>query len=208
MISPKEALYKSWDIFKAKWKFLLLVSAVSWITQSIPQRFSDSVTHQTPNYNLTLIIATAIITIGFTILRVVINMGLTKIYLELVDHKKAEISDLFSSYKLFWRYLGGSLLYGLIVMVGVLLLIIPGIIWGIKYQFYSYLIIDKKLGPIEALKKSSELTKDKKWELFKFDLVMAAVNIVGFLALIVGLLVTGPVTSLSKAMLYRKLSSK
>ncbi|MEA3324508.1 MAG: hypothetical protein U9Q37_05135 [Euryarchaeota archaeon] len=60
----------------------------------------------------------------------------------------------------------GLILYGFIVVGGLILLTIPGIIWAIKFQFFDYLIVDKGLGPIDALEKSSEITRGVKWDLF------------------------------------------
>ena len=48
--------------------------------------------------------------------------------LRLSDKENAGYADLFSCFPLFFKYLIGSILYGLIVIGGLLLLIIPGII--------------------------------------------------------------------------------
>ena len=79
-------------------------------------------------------------------------MGLIRIPLRLHDNKGVGFTDVFSCFLLFFNYLFGAILYGLIIFVGIILLIIPGIIWAIKFQFYSYFIVDEGLGPIEALK--------------------------------------------------------
>ena len=105
----------------------------------------------------------------------------------------------------FFDYLIGSILYGLIVVVGLILLIIPGIIWAIKFQFFDYLIVDKGLGPIDALEKSSDITRGVKWDLFAFGILLAIINILGFLCLVVGLFVTIPVTLVAMAFVYREL---
>jgi len=62
-------------------------------------------------------------------------------------------------------FLFGLILYTLITLVGTILLIIPGIIWGIKFQFFGYFIVDKGLEPIEALKRSAAITKGVRWSL-------------------------------------------
>ena len=72
------------------------------------------------------------------------------------------------------------ILYGLIVLAGMILLVIPGIIWAVKLQYFSYFIIDKKLAPIEALKESSRITTGIKWDVFAFCSVLIVINLIGF----------------------------
>ncbi len=138
-------------------------------------------------------------------LTLLISIGLVKIALRFCDGEKSGLSDLFSQYRLFFKYLFTYILYGLIIFGGTLLLIVPGIIWAIKYQFCLHLVIDKGLGPIESLKTSAILTKGVKWRLYLFSLVAIGINIVGALSMIVGLFVTVPTTMVALAFIYRKL---
>ncbi len=98
-------------------------------------------------------ILSIIVDITFGFLSMVIQMGLIRIALKLHDNEKGEFADLFSCFPLFFKYLFGSILYVLIAIGGMILLVIPGFIWAIKFSFFSYFIVDKGLGPIEALKK-------------------------------------------------------
>jgi uncharacterized membrane protein len=85
------------------------------------------------------------------------------------------------------------------------LLIVPGIIFFIMFQYYGYFIVDKKMGPVEALKASAALTKGVRWKLFGFGLVIGLLNIGGALLLLLGLFVTIPVSQMAIAHVYRKL---
>ena len=87
------------------------------------------------------------------------------------------------------------------------LLIFPGIYWGLKYQFTIYLIIDKGLGIKAAMQESARMTNGKKSSLFWFDFVCACVMILGAICLGVGVLVAMPVVWLAGATVYRKLAS-
>jgi len=138
-------------------------------------------------------------------LNMVIQMGLIRIALTFCDGKKGHISDLFSCLPLFFKFLLGSILYGLIVLGGTILLIVPGIIWGIQYMFFSYFIIDEDLGPMEALQRSKVITQGAKWDLFLFGLLLAGINLLGALCLLVGLIATIPATMLAFAFAYRRL---
>ncbi len=58
------------------------------------------------------------------------------------------------------------------VAVGLMLLIVPGIYLGLKYQFYGYAIADKGIGPIDALKESDRMTEGAKQNLLIFWLTL------------------------------------
>ena len=135
-------------------------------------------------------------------------MGLIKITLKLLDKKETEINDLFSCSKYFINFVASGILYGLIILGGFILLIVPGIIWSIKYKFFGYFIIDKGMGPVEALKASANITQGAKWDLFLFGILLALINLLGALALLVGLFVTIPTTLIATTYVYRKLAKQ
>jgi len=165
-----------------------------------------------PVINIWIVIAGAFISILSQIIvllvEIVVQIGLTKITLELYDGKPLNISKFYSLYPLAPRYLGATIIYILITMVGFILFIIPGIIWAIKFGFYSYLIVDKNAGLMDSLKKSSLLTQGVKMNLFIFGLLLILFNIAGVLALGIGLLVTIPTTLMASVYVYRKLLSQ
>ncbi len=136
-----------------------------------------------------------------------LQIGLTRIQLNVVDDKPVQFEQLFMAEGVFWRYLGASILVGLIIFGGILLLIVPGIIWAIKYQFAMPLVIDKKLDAMTAIKTSGMMTKGHKGWLFGFGIVLGLLNIAGFLALGIGLLFTIPITIMAQIYVYRLLES-
>lgn len=148
-----------------------------------------------------------IINIVSWVVNVLIGMGLTRITLDVVDDKKPKLTDLLHT-KNFVSYVIGSIVRGLIAFVGFLLLIIPGIIFSIRLQFVTYLIIDRGMGPIDAIKKSWDMTRGQTWNLFLFWLLLLLVNLVGLLLLFVGLFVTIPLSLVATAYVYRRLLGK
>jgi len=153
-------------------------------------------------------IGAVIIALLFRAIEMIINMGLIVIAIKFADNAKGELRDLFSQIHLFFKYLLGSICYGLIVALGMILLIVPGIIWAIKFQFYGYLIIDKGMGPIQAIKESGKITYGAKTDLFLFNLALVGINILGALALIIGLFATIPTSMVAFAYVYRKLQTQ
>lgn len=58
-----------------------------------------------------------------------------------------------------------SLVIGLLVFVGLLLLIVPGIIVGLRLSLAPFIMFEEDLGPIKAIKRSWELTKNHATEM-------------------------------------------
>ncbi|OGZ35498.1 MAG: hypothetical protein A3A94_02665 [Candidatus Portnoybacteria bacterium RIFCSPLOWO2_01_FULL_43_11] len=196
--SKKEAIKFGWQTMKSNLGFFIGLLLLVFVINIGPGLLTALVLGKIPLLSFVFAVIS-------WVLQIIIGIGLIKIALKFCGNEKGEFSDLFSSYPLFFKYLFGSILYGLIVFGGLILLIIPGIIWSIKYQFYLYFIVDKGLGPIESLKKSGEITKGVKWNLFLFGLLLAGINILGVLALLIGMFAAIPTTMVATAFVYRKL---
>lgn len=139
------------------------------------------------------------------VVQTLIGIGWLKIALKFNDNEKPELTDLLPESSVFFKIFIGSLLYALIVVVGAFLLIVPGIIWAIKFQFFPYFILEKKSGIKEAFKQSAILTQGVKWQLFLFGWLCFFINLLGFLSLLLGLIVTVPTTMIANAFIYRRL---
>jgi len=136
---------------------------------------------------------------------VLLMMGTYKIFLDLYDGKKAELSTLFTTYEKYFDFLVCYILVLLIVLAGLILLIVPGIIWAIKYQFALYLVIDRKMKPIEAIKMSGKMTQGHKVNLFLFWWVLFGVCMLGFICCCVGIIPAVIVMIFAMIHIYRKL---
>ncbi len=139
------------------------------------------------------------------VISILVQIGSIKITLELYDGKPLNFSNLYSQSNLILRYLGASILYGLMVFVGFIFFIIPGIYLAIKYQFFSYLIVDKNMGIMDSFKKSENMTQGVKMNLLLFFLALAGINILGALVFLVGLIITIPTTVMATVYVYKKL---
>jgi len=148
-----------------------------------------------------------IINIVAFVLNFLFQMGLIKIALALIDGRKGMVRDLFNCLPRFLSYFISSILYGLIIVAGLLLLIVPGIIWAVRFQFYPYYIIEKGLGPVESLKMSFRISSGQAWHLLLMDIAFTGVVILGLLALGVGIIVAVPTIMIGTAHVYRKLLS-
>ncbi len=193
---------QGWAVFKANWIKLLGVAVVVIILQVVLSVVQEQLTK---NGNELL---GGVIGIVGSIASTIIGMGWLSIYLKAVRGEEIEVIDVFTKYDRFFTYLFGNIMSGLVVMVGFLLLIVPGIIWAIKYMFVPYLIVDTQKGASASLEASGKMTDGMKLRLFFYGLGFLGYNLLGLLALGIGLLVTIPVTALAGTIMYDVLKNK
>lgn len=195
--SIKEALQYGWEVWRKNIWFFVGAILLAWAVQFTPNYIRPLV----KNRGLALVLGL----VGWVIDSAV-ALGLINVALELRNKGKSHWTSLYSRLDLWPKYFFTSIVYSLIVFAGLLLLIIPGVIWAIKYQFYGYALVDKGLGMKQALEKSKLLTEGVRLKLFWLGLVLLGVNFVGALAFMVGLLVTVPVTLMALVYVYYQLN--
>lgn len=195
-----ERLYLKADAVKLGWEkvtknipFFILVSITVIFVNFLP-RISDAIWG--PSFILGLV---------FFLVKSFIDIGVIKVSLSFVDGLTSKYEDLFKGMPLFLKYLGAILIFIVLVAIGLVLLIVPGIIVGIRLMFFGALIVDKGLDPVEALKRSFAMTKGKTWDLFLFTLLILVINLAGLICLGVGLIITLPLTSIALMDIYRKI---
>lgn len=149
-------------------------------------------------------IYTSVIRGIFIILMALVTLGMVRTTLHQVDKKDTSLADLFRL-NLFGRYLAVALIYLFLVIGGLILFIIPGVYWGLKYQFATYLVVDKKLSIGKSFEESAKLVEGYEWDLLSYWLIMILLNIVGILFFVVGIVITLPVTVVGYTYLYREL---
>lgn len=199
--STKKAIKFGWNTTLNNLPFLIVVTIIVGFIQIAPNLLEPYLRNQRALQN--------IVNVSLYVAGLGVTLGAIKIYLSFVEDKIPQLSDLFSLFdvKMLWRYFAASALYGLVVLLGFLMLIIPGIYIATKYVFYIYFIVDKEAGVFESFSKSGEITKDRIWELFLFEALLFVIGLLGILAFGVGLFVALPVVGIAIAYVYRRLSA-
>lgn len=88
-----------------------------------------------------------------------LHLGYIKVMFDIHDNNNALLAALFSQGRKIVTYLVSLFLFIAIVLGGLILLILPGFYFMIRFGFFSYAIVDRNLGPVEALRYSWDLTK-------------------------------------------------
>lgn len=200
--SPGAMIRFGWETFKKRpWFFIGVFLVVSILTSSSSFKISENTQHAPGTIALFVVAG-----IAMAAIQVLAKMGSTQLVLKAQENTELlTFGDLWAPHP-FWKYIGASILVGIIVIIGFILLIVPGIIWALRYMFVPYLVMERKLKPFEALKESARITYGHKWQLLGLIGLIVLVNILGALCLLVGLLVSGPVSALAIGHAYRTLS--
>ena len=75
-----------------------------------------------------------------------IGYGVSFAYLKAARDDPLEVKDMFEVFHNYWNAVLANLLVGVIVVIGFVLLIVPGIIFACKLAFTPYLVVDPKNG--------------------------------------------------------------
>ena len=166
-IDLADVLSRAWQIFKAKmWPcvgaaaFLLVISygeaiAFALITGGRQQTLPES-----------------LFSLVFAIFQFWLTLGLMAYLLKTARGESAEFTDLFSAGPILLRALGTMIIYGLLFVIGLILLVVPGFIVLMMFSPALLVLIDQNTGVIESLRLSRQATNGNKLTLFAIYLMM------------------------------------
>lgn len=116
------------------------------------------------------------------ILMMPLGIGTTAFFISLIENENFEAKDLFKYYHDFVKVIGVTILMSLIVMLGYICFIIPGIILTLSYSLVPIILIKKpELGIVETLKYSREKMQGHKLDTFVLGLSFIGWAILGTL---------------------------
>jgi uncharacterized membrane protein len=198
--SVGESLSFGWRVFKSRaWFFIgamLLTTLISFAIQYGTDRFGTEVPGVIVGFLVSFVLSTLLVS------------GILHFFLKAHDDAgNTHYRDLWHP-KPFLNYLGTSILYTLMVFIGILLFIVPGIYLSLVFFMAAYVAVDRNMSPIAALKESARLTRGSRWKLLLFTLAALGLIIIGSIPLFLGLIVVGPLLALAGTHIYRTLSEK
>lgn len=191
-----EAIGAGWRRFWPNILPMALFALLVWLVNILVQAFLDD--------------ANGFVRFLFSLLSLVISqlvaIGWIKIALDITDGRPVNAQAVVDRFRLVVPYLVAAVLYALMVAVGLILFIVPGIIVAIVFAFYGFHIVDTgSADPIGALRRSAEITKGQRGRLFLLGLALIGINLIGILVFVVGVLFTSGISLLAVAHVYRKL---
>ena len=163
----------------------------------------SSTTFTEPNANPAGIVVNLLTNIISQAVSIFLTLGVTRFGLNFLAGRKAEIGMMFGEGSKFLRTVGAAILFGLMVAVGLVFLIVPGIYLALRFGQYQNAIVDRDMGVFDAFRYSSSLTQNNKMSLLGLSILLGLINLGGMLALCIGLFFTVPLTWLASLIAYR-----
>jgi len=139
--------------------------------------------------------------VGFVLLG-----GLDYMFLRRIRGEEVQVGDVFAGFNLAFLNLAmAGLVKSLLMSLGLLLCILPGIYLAVGYVFALPLVIDKQMEFWTAMEVSRQVVHEQWWSMFALVIVLGLIAGAGFLLCGVGALVTIPVSSAALLYVYEDL---
>jgi hypothetical protein len=180
---------EGWRVLKNNFLILLLAIIVAGIIDA-PMGINQMDWDDSDSFQIGL---SAFKFLGFIYYFLVItpfNYGVDWMFLKASRKTEPQFEEILDGFKKYLFVILSHLLVIGIVGVGFLFLIIPGIYLACKLIFVPFLIMDKKVDPIQAVKLSFYLSKGYFWTIFGMAILSLFVLILGFICLFVGVFVS------------------
>jgi uncharacterized membrane protein len=144
-----------------------------------------------------------------SLVSLLITLGWLRVSLEITNGVSPELGDVFKASG-YGTFIIASILFYIGLVIGLILLIVPGIIFAVVFGFYGFVIAQRPegTGVMESLQASADITRGHRWQLFGLAIVLLLINIVGLLLCFVGVIFTSGITLIAWAYTYRTLKGE
>lgn len=191
-VSPTGALSAGWQMFKN--------NPLPWVIMTILSALASGVLNQfavSDNGALSFFVQILAFVVSLAFQAFVIRGALLE-----VDGHRPQIGDFFRLHNFGW-FVVAAILVTIATLLGIIALIIGMFVVGFFLYWTQYFVIDRRMNAIDAITSSFNAIKSDAGNLLALALLNVLVIIVGALALLVGLLVAIPITTLASVYAYR-----
>lgn len=171
--SPEKLIKDAWQIYAKNWVFLIkaLLISIALVFPLVLGFIPPAATALAAIFakqKMLLVILAIIFFLAFILLSFIIgSWSQTFLYQAVCQAGQGKQLSIRKMLRLAWQkwfsFLISHLFSGLLIFLGLILLIIPGIILAIWFSLVSYVVVIEKTGPIEALKRSKKLVESHFW---------------------------------------------
>jgi uncharacterized membrane protein len=208
--STGDVLGVAWNGFKANWGVVFFAQLLAVAIQYAPDLLrglangAGLIVAGSTEDNL-LSAANTVLGLALTAF---LNAGLLTIYLKVARGQAAALGDVVGGARRFLPMLAMSILYNIAIVLGLLLLVVPGIVLAVGLQLADVFVVDAELGAVDALRASWEVTKGHKVQLFVFNIVCGFAILGGLLACGVGVIAALAITRIAEVIVYLRISGR
>ena len=209
-----EVVTTTWTIYKDKMGLVLggvlialIIQQMAAVPASIAQQFMGA---EGVDDGTRLIAAAGwfVFQIITWLVQMYMTCGTTLLLLNVVKGRPAEITDIFKGGAYFGRMLLCSFIVGIMVFLGTLACIVPGVIIGLMFFPFVSVLVDRDAPGLDALWQAKDLTNGHKGSLFLLMMAMFGIQLLGLMACCVGMLFTTPLVGLMGTVAYMRMSGQ
>jgi len=150
----------------------------------------------------------AAVHVAFLIFAAGVEVGFLQICLALCDGAKPTYADAFTQLTLGPKFLAGQILYLLMVALGLLLLVVPGVYLSVRYALFGFCMAAGKTDLMRSFQHSAILSTGSKTYLLWILVFLLVLNVLGASLLGIGLFITVPLSVLMMTTTYRQLNTR
>jgi uncharacterized membrane protein len=194
--STTEALKLGWDKTFANLKPLLILGAAGAFLSLVNGELSRAGG------------LGGLLALGVQLVHAGVAMLLVRACIDVHDGAPVKLDRWTDQWPRYFPWLLINVALAVIIGFGTLLLVVPGVLWALQFGFAAMLTLDKNLDPLGALRESSRVTRGRRGPLFVFVLACIGANVLGLIALGIGLLVTIPTTLIAAVHFLRALQQR
>lgn len=193
---------EAWTVLKNNFLILLLAIIVSGLIET-PMGYNQSGWNSSDSIQSGFVSFKVLSFIYYLLIITPFSYAVDWMFLKASRKIEPQFEEILNGFKKFLFVILSHLLVMGIVGVGFLFLIVPGIYLACKLIFVPFLIMDKKVDPIQAVKLSFYLSKGYLWTIFGMAILSVFVFILGLICLFVGVFVSLIWIHAAFAVLYR-----
>jgi len=144
---------------------------------------------------------------GYLVL-VPMRYGMAKIFLQTARGTRCSVSGFGAAFSNYLHVILSAFIIQVLVSVGLIFFIVPGILLACRLAFVPYLVTDRKLDAIDAIQTSWRMTQGYTLNIFLIYFLFIPIQIAGFLALVVGAIPASMWCGTSLASMYHAIEVK
>lgn len=109
----------------------------------------------------------------YYILSSTITIGMITLLLKITREQAITANDMIAKIHRVFHVLLGQVIMQVIIFIGFIFFLIPGILFSVRFVFVGTLIVDTELGIIDAFRTSWHMTRGRFWALFGRSIVIS-----------------------------------
>jgi len=207
-VNMLETLGEAWrglGGFKLKCHIALLLYFLVFIGVGIAFGVLTLVLEQTGADQSVIGVLSVVFQIVITVVALPMGFAIMIMAMRHANRKSVSAGEIFRHFDVIGSLFVAYLIQTIFVIIGLLLLVLPGIYLMFAYMYAMPLIVEKKMGPWQALETSRKTLTRVWFRFFGFMLLITLINLLGVIPIGLGMIWTIPWSVLAMAMVYQKI---